>query len=296
MMKQRGGGLQVAASSPDLEAASRKFDPSSMPGRIQPDAAADRRDLFPVPLLRVDSHAPPEGAVSRCVRRRLLRRDAVAEECNRAIGALNDLAGRPQAPGAPGLAERLPHRLVHERVRRAAVELGPPPPDLSPAGALRELRGAGVYEDLDSPVVSFDDSLVSLPEAGNTPVPLGQLLQDVGDLDVEASIHEQLLRSEEVESNLLAAPRQPYMDTILRSDARAYARLVRRLSDAGMVTYTDSPREKCGLFFARKKSGKQRMVWTAGGPTAGSGGLPQSPLPQARRWASWPCRRERSST
>eukprot|EP00959_Pyramimonas_sp_CCMP1952_P464286 9486324-Pyramimonas_sp.AAC.1 len=27
-----------------------------------------------------------------------------------------------------------------------------------------------------------------------------------------------------------------------------------------MVTYTDTPRERCGLFFVRKKSGKQRMV------------------------------------
>ncbi|CAK0883778.1 unnamed protein product, partial [Prorocentrum cordatum] len=190
----------------------------------------------------------------------LLRRDAIVQECNRVIGALNDLAGRPQAPGARGLAERLPHRLVHERVRRAAVELGPPPPDLTPAGALRELRGASVYEDLDSPVVSFDDSLVSLPEAGNIPVPLGQLLQDEGDFDVEASIHEQLLRTEEAESNLLAAPRQPYKDTNLRGDPRVYARLVKRLADAGMVTYTDTPRERCGLFFVRKKSGKQRMV------------------------------------
>ncbi|CAK0906231.1 unnamed protein product, partial [Prorocentrum cordatum] len=204
--------------------------------------------------------APSEGAVCRSVRRRLLRRDAIVQECNRVIGALNDLAGRPQAPGAPGLAERLPHRLVHERVRRAAVELGPPPPDLTPAGALRELRGASVCEDLDSPVVSFDASLVSLPEAGNIPVPLGQLLQDEGDFDVEASIHEQLLRTEEAESNLLAAPRQPYMDTNLRGDPRVYARLVKRLADAGMVTYTDTPRERCGLFFARKKTGKQRMV------------------------------------
>ncbi|CAK0799614.1 unnamed protein product, partial [Prorocentrum cordatum] len=103
-------------------------------------------------------------------------------------------------------------------------------------GALNDLlRGAGVYEDLDSPVVSFDDSLVSLPEAGNTPAPLGQLLQDVGDFD-------------------------PYMDTILRGDLRVYSRLVKRLADAGMVTYTDTPREKCGLFFVRMKSGKQRAA------------------------------------
>ncbi|CAK0898367.1 unnamed protein product [Prorocentrum cordatum] len=206
------------------------------------------------------NQAPSEGAVCRSVRRRLLRRDAVVQECNRVVGALNDLAGRPQAPSAPGLAERLLHRLVHERVRRAAVELGPPPPDLTPAGALRELRGASVCEDLDSPVVSFDDSLVSLPEAGNIPVPLGQLPQDVGDFDVEASMHEQLLRTEEAESNLLAAPRQPYMDTILRGEPRVYSRLVKRLADAGMVTYTDTPRERCGLFFVCKKSGKQRMV------------------------------------
>ncbi|CAK0911498.1 unnamed protein product [Prorocentrum cordatum] len=125
---------------------------------------------------------------------------------------------------------------------------------------LRWLRGAGVYEDIDSPVVSFDDSLVSLPEAGNVPVPLGELVAGVGDIDVEAAIHEQLLPRKDAESNLSEAPRQPYMDAILRAQPRAYAGLVRRLRTAGMVTFSAAPREKCGLFFARKKSGKQRMV------------------------------------
>ncbi|CAK0903327.1 unnamed protein product [Prorocentrum cordatum] len=126
--------------------------------------------------------------------------------------------------------------------------------------ALRELRGAGVYEDIDSPVVSFDDSLVSLPEAGNVPVPLGELVAGVGDLDVEASIHEQLLPRKDAESNLSEAPRLPYMDAVLRAQPHAYAGLVRRLQAAGMVTFSAAPRERCGLFFVRKKSGKQRMV------------------------------------
>ncbi|CAK0822825.1 unnamed protein product, partial [Prorocentrum cordatum] len=128
------------------------------------------------------------------------------------------------------------------------------------SGALRELRGAGVYEDIDSPVVSFDDSLVSLPEAGNVPVPLGGPVAGVGDFDVEAATHEQLLPRKDAESNLSEAPRQPYMDAILRAQPHAYAGLVRRLHAAGMVTFSAAPRERRGLFFVRKKSGKQRMV------------------------------------
>ena len=50
------------------------------------------------------------------------------------------------------------------------------------------------------------------------------------------------------------------MGAVQRSSPRAYARLIRRLADAGMVTFTDSPREVCGLFFACKKSGLQRMA------------------------------------
>eukprot|EP00959_Pyramimonas_sp_CCMP1952_P300498 6285011-Pyramimonas_sp.AAC.1 len=73
-------------------------------------------------------------------------------------------------------------------------------------------------------------------------------------------MHEQLLPRKDAESNLSEAPRQPYMDAILRAQPRAYAGLVRRLHTAGMVTFSAAPREKCGLFFVRKKSGKQRMV------------------------------------
>ncbi|CAK0857017.1 unnamed protein product [Prorocentrum cordatum] len=144
---------------------------------------------------------------------------------------------------------------IMKNIRKAREER-----ELRRKGALRELRGAGVYEDIDSPVVSFDDSLVSLPEAGNVPVPLGELVAGVGDLDVEAAIHEQLLPRKDAESNLSEAPRQPYMDAILRAQPHAYAGLVRRLHTAGMVTFSAAPRERCGLFFVRKKSGKQRMV------------------------------------
>ncbi|CAK0871112.1 unnamed protein product, partial [Prorocentrum cordatum] len=144
---------------------------------------------------------------------------------------------------------------IMKNIRKAREER-----ELRRKGALRELRGAGVCEDIDSPVVSFDDSLVSLPEAGNVPVPLGELVAGVGDLDVEAAMHEQLLPRKDAESNLSEAPRQPYMDAILRAQPRAYAGLVRRLHTAGMVAFSAAPRERCGLFFVRKKSGKQRMV------------------------------------
>ncbi|CAK0789849.1 unnamed protein product, partial [Prorocentrum cordatum] len=144
---------------------------------------------------------------------------------------------------------------IMKNIRKAREER-----ELRRKGALRELRGAGVYEDIDSPVVSFDDSLVSLPEAGNVPVPLGELVAGVGDLDVEASIHEQLLPRKDADSNLSEAPRQPYMDAVLRAQPHAYTGLVRRLHAAGMVTFSAAPRERCGLFFVRKKSGKQRMV------------------------------------
>ncbi|CAK0804389.1 unnamed protein product, partial [Prorocentrum cordatum] len=197
----------------------READSASSKDKMSPEEfaafsgfskAGDLLTVAPQLLEYVKTQVEKDAAIMKNIRKareeRELRRKG-PEECNRVIGALNDLAGRPQAPGAPGLAERLPNRLVHERDRRAAVELGPPPPDLTPAGA------------------------------GNTPVLLGQLLQDVGDFDVEAPMHEQLLR-----------------------DPRVYSRLVKRLADAGMVTYTDTPRERCGFFFVRKKSGKQRMV------------------------------------
>ncbi|CAK0815965.1 unnamed protein product, partial [Prorocentrum cordatum] len=89
--------------------------------------------------------------------RRILRRQAVASLANQAIYTLNDLAGaeRGSSVSQPGEG-RAPHVVVQRRVYAAAAAMGPPPA-LSPSGALQELRGCTVHEDVQSTVVPFDD-------------------------------------------------------------------------------------------------------------------------------------------
>ncbi|CAK0903612.1 unnamed protein product [Prorocentrum cordatum] len=84
-------------------------------------------------------------------------RQAVASLASQAIYTLNDLAGgeRGSSVSQPGEG-RAPHVVVQRRVYAAAAAMGPPPA-LSPSGALQELRGCTVYEDIQSTVVPFDD-------------------------------------------------------------------------------------------------------------------------------------------
>ncbi|CAK0812161.1 unnamed protein product [Prorocentrum cordatum] len=156
--------------------------------------------------------------------RRILRRQAVASIANQAIYTLSDLAGgeRGSSVSQPGEG-RAPHGAVQRRVYAAAAAMGPPPA-LSPSGALQELRGCTVYEDVQSTVVPFDDMKASLPMSGGP------------------------------------CPRETYMDEVLRNSPHEYRRLVKRLERAGMIDYTIQPQEFCSLFFVRKKNGSQRLV------------------------------------
>ncbi|CAK0894817.1 unnamed protein product, partial [Prorocentrum cordatum] len=192
--------------------------------------------------------------------RRILRRQAVASLANQAIYTLNDLAGseRGSSVSQPGEG-RAPHGAVQRRVYAAAAAMGPPPA-LSPSGALQELRGCTVYEDVQSTVVPYDDIKASLPMSGNRPVPLAELFGAGGQAEVDGFLDSHLLEPEAASHNLKAAPRETYMDEVLRNSPHAYQRLVKRLERAGMIDYTVQPQEFCSLFFVRKKNGSQRLV------------------------------------
>ncbi|CAK0890061.1 unnamed protein product, partial [Prorocentrum cordatum] len=192
--------------------------------------------------------------------RRILGRQAVASIANQAIYTLSDLAGgeRGSSVSQPGEG-RAPHGAVQRRVYAAAAAMGPPPA-LSPSGALQELWGCTVYEDVQSTVVPFDDMKASLPMSGNRPVPLADLFGAGGQAEVDGFLDSHLLKLEAASHNLKGAPRETYMDEVLRNSPHEYRRLVKRLERAGMIDYTIQPQEFCSLFFVRKKNGSQRLV------------------------------------
>ena len=66
---------------------------------------------------------------------------------------------------------------VLQHLRDVVKALGPPPPELSPTGAVHQLRGASGYSDTSqsSSLGSYDPSLVALPDGSLRPVPLDEL-------------------------------------------------------------------------------------------------------------------------
>eukprot|EP00973_Karenia_brevis_P007390 1000065-Karenia_brevis.AAC.1 len=100
---------------------------------------------------------------------------------------------------------------------RACGDLGPCPKDLTPAGAFEELRGASLYEDPQSTVVAFNDSLVSLPKAGSCPRPLAELYGTSGEEFVEKFVQSKVLDTADAHRNVLAADLvRPYQDPNLK--------------------------------------------------------------------------------
>eukprot|EP00973_Karenia_brevis_P021061 2896162-Karenia_brevis.AAC.1 len=93
---------------------------------------------------------------------------------NRGISALNVLAGFSESSDN-FRSTSSSQRSIQQEMLRACGDLGPCPKDPTPAGAFEELRGASLYEDPQSTVVAFNDSSVSLPEAGSCPRPLAEL-------------------------------------------------------------------------------------------------------------------------
>ncbi|CAK0795370.1 unnamed protein product, partial [Prorocentrum cordatum] len=226
--------------------------------------AGDLMMVLPALLEHVKLQVEKDAAIMKNIRKakeeRELRRQAVASLANQAIYTLNDLAGseRGSSVSQPGEG-RAPHGAVQRRVYAAAAAMGPPPA-LSPSGALQELRGCTVYEDVQSTVVPYDDMKASLPMSGNRPVPLAELFGAGGQAEVDGFLGSHLLKSEAASHNLKGAPRETYMDEVLRNSPRAYQRLVKRLERARMIDYTVQPQEFCSLFFVRKKNGSQRLV------------------------------------
>jgi len=143
----------------------------------------------------------------------------------------------------------------------ACSDLGQCPEEESNSlAAFEALRGCGLYQEEEAKVAPFDMSLVSLPEAGNEPVPLEELWGPGGHEQVSEFIFSKLLPRGDADAKLLSAPRVPYHDPVLRRGSKQYLRLIRRLHAAGMIEFSRSCAEKVGLFFVRKKSGKLRLV------------------------------------
>ena len=224
-----------------------------------------QRDLLPLPVpLAVDPCELGASIPSRPARRRAKRGASANWLAREAVCALNMLCGataaRAEPPRKPNLAQRACLARIDDDVRA----LGPPPGDLRPLEALRELQAAPTYDG--QAVVrseAMDVSRVSLPPEGRQPIDLDRLLRPESFASVHRHISDKVLPKRDAEQlKREGGFRKPYMDPAMR-DPRRYAAMVRRLYLCGVVDLVGDPAEvmeEVGLFCVPKKSGRQRLV------------------------------------
>eukprot|EP00438_Fugacium_kawagutii_P028256 Skav200691 [mRNA] locus=scaffold6391:1205:6504:+ [translate_table: standard] len=153
----------------------------------------------------------------------------------------------------------LAKNLRKAREEREAARRGKKGPE-----ALMELRVSQGYEDLptSSPLASFDPELVALPSGALSPVPLDSLVGQDGQFQVEDFTKTQTLVSDEAMRTIgrLGLGRS-YEDPQFR-DRSKYASFIKKLLNLGMLDLSlEEPCEKTGMFFVKKKGGKQRLIF-----------------------------------
>jgi hypothetical protein len=154
----------------------------------------------------------------------------------------------------------LSQNLCLARLKSAVLNLGKPPEDLNGQGALSELRVKLGYSGEPASLAGYQKDLISLPCAGDVPSPLDVILGHRAE-SVVGTLRQKLLSQGVVdarkgESSLKAL----YVDPIFRRQRSVYAEFISRLHASNLVEFRTEARERVGVFFVWKKSGKQRMV------------------------------------
>lgn len=225
------------------------------------------RDIFPLP--HIHGSDPVTTSVSRKVRRRVLTQHHHLDEVNHTISALNSMYGcsdhhKPtisldEVLFGTAAAQYDSLEFIQARVH----DMGKPPQDLDPPGALRTLRAANGYGDCQpvGSLASFKADSISLPEPGWKPIDLGTLWGDNGQDKVNDFVTQQLLPPEKARINLQACGiKAPFSDPVLRQ-GRVYHQFLQKLHDSHLIDYSLHPgKEKVGFFCVTKKSGKLRLI------------------------------------
>ena len=209
---------------------------------------ARQRDLFPLPVCGSSSFLSALPAVSRKVQRRVQRRCHVDRGVDEAAQALNFLTNSDSVAPASSLPTAA-HAAVRRELTSAVRRLGAPPEGLDPAGAFAELRGASAYHEPDTHVVPYDHSLLSLPAEGRCPVSLQALLGREGPPTVDGFVNSCMLPSNLVGDRLRSLNlRAPYVDPLLASSPRSYAKFLRRLYAASLIDSWSGKRIHCAYW------------------------------------------------
>ena len=132
-------------------------------------AASRQRDLLPLPSFSVN-HLLPGSGLTRCVKRRILRKGYSKSWANSAISTINRLGGHQVLASAPPATLEAGSCHALSVISKAFSDMGSPPPEFCGDGSLSEiLAKSGVYSDSRPDVQPYDKSRVSWPSAGSVP-------------------------------------------------------------------------------------------------------------------------------
>ena len=220
------------------------------------------RGLFPFPVPKVADPVRVEEQVNRRVLRRLEARCHVDEWVRDIIVSLNSLFMGCDDMGSfeGNMRPTLSQRICTSQMRRAVLDVGKPPADVSGQGALSELRVHSNYMGDPVALAPLEIDLVSLPPAGSKAAEMDLVFGE------EARNYTHRITSKilaEGDVRVLKAElglKKPYVDPALRGSPKLYADFCRKLNASGLIEFRETFTEQVGAFMVWKKSGKQRLV------------------------------------
>ncbi|CAK0886389.1 unnamed protein product [Prorocentrum cordatum] len=131
-------------------------------------------------------------------------------------------------------------------------------------GAFNELMPTVIdYAGVDqaTAVRPYQRSLVSIPVAGASPVPLSAACGRPERTLLERSDEFMLSDPDDVGWQMESGtPQQLYMDEVLRKDRSAYVGFIADVLGAGLVDFSVTPKEICTPFFVEKKNKNLRLI------------------------------------
>jgi hypothetical protein len=204
-----------------------------------------QRDIFPLP--RIEAEECPLGS-----RRR---------RANLLIDCLNEMQGSATSCSAPIAVQQRAHAAILKQVARA-VPLAPHSFGRASAETLMCCRLSYLSEEqADSPVVPYDSARLSIPFVGHSAACAADVLDPAGRVVLEG-FNKHMLLAPDAWSRVVHEGESiiPYMDPVLKHSPVQHALFVKKLWDAGMIDFTDSPLDVVTPFCVSKKYGRQRLV------------------------------------
>lgn len=247
-------GVPVCFSSADAHGFRGQHPPV-----MEDSFEADRRDLFPLPLL---GRREPFSKGSLSQKRRRCKVNRTVDQVNFVVQTLNEMYGSSAKvvhSSSPSAAQECAQHELFKQVQHSMEHV----PMYSEREAVKELlHSTPSYSlEVETTVRPYNKDLVSLPVVGATPPCLDDLLDPVGRELLQDPIAAMMLTPQEwgevVEKGLQV---KPYMDVVLQHDSHQYHTFVHGLYQRGMLHFTSRPKDITTPFFVAKKDGRLRLV------------------------------------